>query len=82
MKAFAEAIDGFGWSRMIGVPGVPMWSWTDADGRVIDVVLEPLLFGQYMVKIFVDGVIAADPVPVYPGGTEENRARWKGRDDD
>lgn len=79
MKTFAEALAG--WDHDEGGPLVRL---PVDGGPLVEVRLEPLLYGQYLVAVYVDGSLMADKVPVYPGGTAaaaeaHGRAAGEGR---
>ena len=55
-------------------------TWTPADGGArcvevccVEVIFEPLLFGQWHVGVYQNGELVADKVPVFPGGSEAAR---------
>ncbi len=75
MKSFDEALSGSesGWTKeeygyVVELPGQ------------VSVVIEPLLFGQFNIGVYVNQELVADKVPVWPGGTEANARAVEERD--
>lgn len=63
MKTFNEALKA--WEAQD-------YGWTLEPMPDIQVVVEPLLFGQYFVAVYRDGELVGEKVPVYPGGGSDH----------
>jgi hypothetical protein len=73
MKTFEEALEGDGWEQDV----LGCYSVVPQEDTPVAVVLEPLLFGQWMLKVYGRDGLLAEPVPVYPGGSQKAREMAK-----